>query len=31
LAEACLEVFLETEFEGGRHQGRVEKIELPPA
>jgi ribose 5-phosphate isomerase B len=27
-AEACLEVFLGTEFEGGRHQRRVEKIEL---
>jgi ribose 5-phosphate isomerase B len=29
LAEACLEVFLAAEFEGGRHQRRVEKIELP--
>jgi len=27
-AEACLEVFLATEFEGGRHQRRVEKIEI---
>ncbi len=25
-AEKCVEVFLNTEFEGGRHQGRVEKI-----
>jgi ribose 5-phosphate isomerase B len=29
MAEACLEVFLETGFGGGRHQRRVEKIELP--
>jgi ribose 5-phosphate isomerase B len=27
LAEACLEVFLGTEFEGGRHQRRVDKID----
>jgi ribose 5-phosphate isomerase B len=26
-AESCLKTFLETEFEGGRHQKRVEKIE----
>jgi ribose 5-phosphate isomerase B len=26
-AEACLDVFLGTEFAGGRHQRRVEKIE----
>lgn len=25
-AKACLKVFIETEFEGGRHQGRVQKI-----
>lgn len=29
LAEAILEVFLGTVFEGGRHTRRVEKIELP--
>ena len=28
-AESYLKTFLETPFEGGRHQGRVEKIELP--
>ena len=28
LAEAMLEAFLTTDFEGGRHSGRVEKIEL---
>jgi ribose 5-phosphate isomerase B len=27
-AESYLKIFLETPFEGGRHQGRVEKIEL---
>ena len=25
-AKACLQVFLDTPFEGGRHQGRVNKI-----
>ena len=25
-AKACLQVFLDTPFEGGRHQGRVDKI-----
>ncbi|MCE3232421.1 MAG: rpiB [Rickettsiaceae bacterium] len=25
-AKECLKVFLNTEFEGGRHQGRVEKL-----
>ena len=25
-AKACVDVFLNTDFEGGRHQGRVEKI-----
>ncbi len=25
-AKACLKAFVETEFEGGRHQGRVQKI-----
>ena len=28
-AQACVEAFLETPFEGGRHQRRVEKIERP--
>lgn len=28
LAEYYLKIFLETPFEGGRHQGRVEKIEI---
>jgi len=27
-AESYLKIFLDTPFEGGRHQGRVEKIEL---
>ena len=27
-AESYLKIFLETPFEGGRHQGRVEKIEI---
>jgi ribose 5-phosphate isomerase B len=27
-AESYLKIFLETEFEGGRHQKRVEKIEV---
>lgn len=26
VAKACLKVFLETEFEGGRHQRRVDKL-----
>jgi len=30
MAETCLNVFLETAFEGGRHQARVDKIEIPP-
>jgi ribose 5-phosphate isomerase B len=25
-AKACLKAFIETDFEGGRHQGRVNKI-----
>jgi len=29
LAESYLKIFLETQFEGGRHQERVRKIELP--
>jgi ribose 5-phosphate isomerase B len=29
-AEYYLKIFLETPFEGGRHQGRVEKIEIAP-
>jgi len=28
-ARACVETFLETAFEGGRHQRRVEKIPVP--
>jgi len=28
-AEEILKTFLETPFEGGRHERRVEKIELP--
>lgn len=27
MATQCVDIFLATEFEGGRHQGRVEKIE----
>jgi ribose 5-phosphate isomerase B len=27
----CLKVFLETSFEGGRHQRRVDKLSPPPA
>ena len=30
-AEKCVKTFLETEFEGGRHQKRIDKIELKPA
>ena len=26
----CLQVFLATEFEGGRHAGRVSKLSSPP-
>lgn len=29
MAESYLKIFLETQYEGGRHQKRVEKIELP--
>ncbi|MBT3238877.1 MAG: ribose 5-phosphate isomerase B [Rhodospirillaceae bacterium] len=29
LARDCLKVFLETEFEGGRHERRVEKLSNP--
>ena len=28
LARACLKVFLETSFEGGRHVGRVQKLSI---
>ncbi len=28
LAESYLKIFLDTPFEGGRHQGRVDKIEI---
>ncbi|PBQ32118.1 ribose 5-phosphate isomerase B [Sphingobacteriaceae bacterium] len=27
-AEKCLDIFLSTKFEGGRHQARVEKIDI---
>jgi ribose 5-phosphate isomerase B len=30
LAKACLDAFLSTEFGGGRHAGRVEKLSSPP-
>lgn len=30
-AKACVQTFLETAFEGGRHQGRVDKLSAPPA
>ena len=30
VARDCLKVFLETEFEGGRHAGRVDKLSDPP-
>jgi ribose 5-phosphate isomerase RpiB len=30
-ARACLRVFLETEFQGGRHVPRVEKLSNPRA
>jgi ribose 5-phosphate isomerase B len=30
LAKACVEAFLSTDFEGGRHSGRVEKLAHPP-
>jgi len=26
MAKACLDAFLSTEFEGGRHQHRVDKL-----
>lgn len=28
LAKSCVDIFLETEFEGGRHQRRVDKIAI---
>ena len=31
VAVDCLDVFLTTEFEGGRHAGRVTKLSSPPA
>ena len=31
VAVDCLEVFLTTKFEGGRHTGRVTKLSSPPA
>jgi len=30
VARDCLKVFLETDFEGGRHKRRVEKLSAPP-
>ena len=30
MAKACIEAFLATEFEGGRHAARVEKLAHPP-
>lgn len=30
MAKACLATFLETEFSGGRHQRRVDKLSSPP-
>ena len=30
MAKACLDAFLSTEFGGGRHAGRVEKLSNPP-
>ena len=30
MAKACIEAFLTTEFAGGRHCGRVEKLAHPP-
>lgn len=30
MARACLEVFLSTEFAGGRHARRVDKLSTPP-
>ena len=27
-AQACVDVFLKEQFEGGRHQGRIDKIEI---
>ncbi len=29
MAKACIEAFLQTEFEGGRHQRRVDKLSNP--
>lgn len=29
MAKACIETFLQTEFEGGRHQRRVDKLSNP--
>ena len=30
MARACISAFLEAEFEGGRHGGRVDKLSNPP-
>ena len=30
MARACITAFLEAEFEGGRHQGRIDKLSNPP-
>lgn len=31
MAKACLDAFLSTEFGGGRHAGRIDKLSNPPA
>ena len=31
MAKACLDAFLSTDFGGGRHAGRVDKLSNPPA
>ncbi|MGX7926019.1 ribose 5-phosphate isomerase B [Tsuneonella sp. HG094] len=31
MAKACVEAFLATDFAGGRHQRRVDKLSTPPA
>jgi ribose 5-phosphate isomerase B len=29
VARDCLQILLETDFEGGRHQRRIDKLSLP--
>ena len=31
MAKACVATFIETEFAGGRHQRRVDKLSKPPS